>query len=172
MAPNNPNKIIIHHSANGGLNPQFNSVNLYHKERFNFISSLGLYVGYHYFVESTGEVIKARLEKEEGAHTRGQNLSSVGICLAGNFDYQMPTAAQRNALVKLIDEIQVRWYIRENEIYPHRAFGDTSCYGKMLGNEWARETYSQYKKKDIYNKLFQLLEKLTKLLQCLKINLR
>ena len=161
--PNLPNKIIVHHSADGRTTPQFDIVNESHRVRFGFVSGLGFYIGYHYFVEHDGEVRQARKENEEGAHAKGQNTSSIGICLAGNFNEAVPSEKQKESLCKLIEEVLGRWLIRENAIYPHRAFADTSCYGSMLGDDWARETYRQFKKKSILKLIKSALEKLAKL---------
>ncbi|MBZ4369940.1 N-acetylmuramoyl-L-alanine amidase, partial [Mycobacterium tuberculosis] len=69
-------------------------IDLWHKERGFPVSSLGFYVGYHYVIEKSGNLLTARRESEIGAHTIGQNESSIGICLVGNFDVETPTQQQ------------------------------------------------------------------------------
>lgn len=164
---NKPNKIVVHHTANASLAPQFAGVDILHRQRFNFISSLGKFCGYHYLVERNGVVEQGRADTDEGAHCIGQNLQSIGIALAGNFDFQKPTAAQRNALVKLMDEKIAQHGISGNAIHPHRAFAATSCYGIGLSDSWARDTYASYKAQGLDNKIWllrELVEKLTLLL--------
>jgi len=142
---NKPNKIIVHHSAEAGASAQFADVNLWHKDRDFPLSTLGFYVGYQYFIEKDGSVHQARLETEGGSHTVGENFTSIGICLAGNFDFETPTLSQKLALASLIEGIIARWQIVPGSIYPHRAFKATSCYGLSLEQNWAEINYLQYK---------------------------
>ncbi len=141
---NQPRKIIVHHTADPSNGNQFEKVNEYHKQRWNFASSIGFYAGYHYIIEKDGKVMRAREDDEEGAHTKMHNKESIGIGLAGNFDYQTPTANQTLALVKLIDSLVKKWQIPATEIYPHRKFAPTSCYGIVLLDDWAKNEYRSY----------------------------
>ena len=72
-------------------------------------------IGYHYFIDRDGVVVRGRDIQEEGAHTLGQNKDSIGICLAGGHGSAMNdpfsknyTDAQDQALRVLINELQVR----------------------------------------------------------------
>lgn len=40
-------------------------------------------VGYHYFIRRDGTVEKGRTDTTPGAHARGYNMYSLGICMAG-----------------------------------------------------------------------------------------
>lgn len=142
---NVPDKIIVHHTASGGMYPQFAAVNRHHAHRDFARGEIGWYVGYHYFIEKTGEVIQARREEEQGQHTTGENQTSIGICLAGNFDIEYPTAAQVAALTPLIDQIIARHHISPRAIYPHRLFANKSCYGSNLSDNWPRIQYVRWK---------------------------
>lgn len=142
--PNRPIKIIVHHTASlsGPGNRQFDAVNRDHKARFGegAKSRLGFYVGYQYFIEYDGALRQAREDSETGAHTIGQNNSSIGICLAGDFDRQMPSSAQVEALVKLLRQKTNEHGIPVSAIYPHRKFAQKSCYGSNLNDSWASNT--------------------------------
>lgn len=159
----------MHHTADASMGDQFQKVNLYHKNRFAFQSQLNYFVGYHYLIERSGLVLQARLENEEGAHTRGQNKLSIGIALSGNFDFQTPTALQKIALVKLIDRLCKVWQIKPTAIYPHRTFSPTSCYGLTLADNWAREEYKKYVLATIEHQLIIIKAILEKLLQYVKL---
>lgn len=162
---NNPQKIIVHHTLVGGNGYQFKGVNNSHKQRNFKISSLGFYVGYQWFIEKDGTLIQARLETELGQHTTGENLSSIGICFAGNFDIELPTAAQITTYTKLVDEIFSRYpLIPRTAIFPHRMYANKSCYGNLLDDAWGRETYKKYK----LNIIQKMLEKLMELLRSFK----
>ena len=59
-------------------------------------------IGYHYFIAKDGEVYEGRPREMVGAHTRGHNEESVGICFEGNFDIEEPTKQQESSAVKLL----------------------------------------------------------------------
>lgn len=141
-----PTKIILHHSGGTDAEPMGDSSNYTvvmcnqdHKARFNFLSSLGWYVGYQYVIEKDGKVTQCRKDDEEGAHTIGQNKSSIGIMLCGNFDATHPSERQKSALQKLLKEKMAQWSIPKEEIYPHRKFAVKTCYGKNLSDTWGRD---------------------------------
>ena len=56
-------------------------------------------IGYHYVIGRTGQVETGRHVDEIGAHARGHNLQSVGICLVGHGAYAQ---AQWAALATLV----------------------------------------------------------------------
>lgn len=143
---NRPDCIIVHHTGGTDANPladtsnhTFEGVNEWHRKQFNFKSSLGYYLGYHYFIDKAGKVTKARNHADVGAHTIGKNTTSIGICLAGNFDATMPTEAQIQALTKLMRSLCVSLAIPTTRIYPHRKFANKTCYGKNLKDTWAQD---------------------------------
>ena len=144
MSINTPKWLIIHHSGGTDADPladssnfTFEQCNELHKERFNFISSLGFYVGYQYYIEKDGTLKQGRADNEEGAHCIGYNTSSIGICLAGNFDATLPTDAQVVTLTKLLKEKSVQYNIPKENIVPHRKFAQKTCYGRKLADNWA-----------------------------------
>lgn len=127
---NYPEMIVVHHSA-ATENQTIKSIEDYHL-------SLGWEgVGYQYLITKYGEVYQGRPEYYHGAHTTGHNNDSIGICLVGNFDISLPTEAQKNALVSLIGDIQERYNIGIDKIYPHRKFANKTCFGKLLPDDWA-----------------------------------
>lgn len=144
---NVPDKIIVHHTAYAPNVYQYPLVNEWHKGRDFPLSTLGSYVGYHYLIEKDGSYTQARAETEGGAHTKGQNFTSIGICLAGDFNNQLPTVNQTITLSRLIHAIRERIpSIPITSIYPHRKFNQTECYGTNLDDNWvvsiAQRTYN------------------------------
>ncbi len=164
---NIPNKIIVHHTVDASNGFQIKNVNQWHKERNFPLSRSGWYVGYHFFIEKTGKIIQCRQFDEEGAHVKGENFTSIGIGLAGNFDIENPTALQIQSMTRLIDELIKILPITKYTIYPHRHFANTGCYGLKLNNDWAAEQYNIFLNnkiltilitlKGLYEKLIQLL---------------
>jgi N-acetylmuramoyl-L-alanine amidase len=132
--------IFVHHTAvSYSKNPdQWGATNEYHKKTFNMVSSLGFYVGYNYEISRDGVVRKAREEGEETAAVKGYNKNSVSICLDGDFDNEDPTDAQKTALSKLLKEVKERHSIPIENIRPHRAVANKTCYGKRLKDDWAQ----------------------------------
>lgn len=141
-----PTKLIIHHCGGTDLDPladtsnqSFEIVNEYHREKWNFKSTLGYYLGYQYFIDKYGKVTQARLDTETGAHTIGQNDGSIGIVLAGNFDLTFPTKEQVDALRTLLVQKTAQYGIPPENILPHRHFAVKTCYGRNLPDSWARD---------------------------------
>ena len=145
MPINKVTQIIIHHSGGTDLDPladssnyTFGQCNEDHRIKFNFISSLGYYVGYHYFIAKDGSIKQGRADMDEGAHTIGQNSNSLSVCLAGNFDRTMPTPAQISTLKVFLMAKMGQYNIPKERIVPHRKFATKTCYGNRLADSWAR----------------------------------
>lgn len=143
---NRPKYIIVHHTAVSYTKnaDQYEATNRYH-------ASLGWgKIGYHYEISKAGKIYKGREENEVGAHCyqQGMNYQSIGICLDGNFDVELPTGEQQSALKLLISDIMRRYSIPLEHIYPHRHFaGYKSCYGTKLASDWV---HLLLKKKDMF----------------------
>ena len=87
-------EIIIHHSLS-----TFGSAKIikkWHLER-GFAD-----IGYHYVITKDGKLQKGRDLELQGAHARGKNETSIGICLVGDFSKHPPDARQINTLLCLI----------------------------------------------------------------------
>ncbi len=151
---NKPKFLVIHHTGGTDLDPLFDTsnqsfdvVNRYHRERFgnDVKSSLGFYIGYHYFIDKAGLVTRGRDDEDEGVHCnqiqdgKSMNLQSIGICLAGNFDATKPTDAQVASLKQLLNDKHQQWNIPVTNIYPHRHWAPKTCYGRHLSESWARD---------------------------------
>lgn len=136
-----PTRIIWHHSADATQAHQFSKIDRFHKERGFPISSMGFYVGYHWLIEQDGTVLQAREENEIGAHDQGENINSIGICLAGNFNDKLPNDIQTIAASLLLGEIRSRWNIPLTRIEPHRWDDTTDCPGKLLPDIWLVRQY-------------------------------
>jgi len=139
-----PKQIVVHHDGVSRKGPSFGIIDEYHKGQHFPLSSLGFYVGYHFFIERDGTTIQARKENELGAHTLGQNYTSLGIGLAGNFDKEMPTDEQVAALGALLSRLCFAHAISHGQIFPHRHFNPKTCYGMLLSDSWAREVFAKY----------------------------
>ena len=73
-------------------------------------------IGYHWIIDRDGKVMAGRTEEKPGAHCRGRNRHSIGICLLGghgstaddSFDDHF-TPEQNRALRKKIGELQMKY---------------------------------------------------------------
>lgn len=135
---NIPAWLIIHHTGGTDANPladtshhTFKTVQQYH------ISKGWEDIGYHFYIEKDGTLMLGRAENYHGAHTLGYNTKSLGICLAGNFDFSRPTEAQEKTLKILLQDLCAKYLIPRENIVPHRRFAEKSCYGVNLTDDWA-----------------------------------
>ncbi len=154
---NFPQVIVVHHSAgNGG----FNVIQNWH-----VIGRGWENVGYHYVIEKDGEIVNGRPEHYHGAHTKQVNTKSIGICLVGDFDKDLPTEEQKESLIKLYNDIIKRHPQLKNSIFPHRMYKDTHCYGTNLSDSWAFDLVTKEEEKENYIKIpRELAEELKKYL--------
>lgn len=145
---NTRNWVILHHTASFATKEkhQFDAVDKYHKGK-----GWGR-IAYHWFIEYDGTIKAGRPEDKGGAHCYQwmMNYRSVGICLAGQFDFdpaakcpcglpggrktiQTPSVAQIRALGDLLTDVQMRNGIRDGKIKLHRDFaGYKSCPGSAF----------------------------------------
>jgi N-acetylmuramoyl-L-alanine amidase len=102
-------------------------------------------VGYHWIIRRDGTLEEGRPEGTPGAHVRGHNSGTIGICWVGGLDRVSGpnvgvwnlTAAQEDALVRLIADIQKRWPDAKRVI-GHKDLVPTECPGLPRGGvaEW------------------------------------
>lgn len=75
-----------------------------HRNRFGF-------TGYHYYITRSGYVYQTRHEQLVGAHARGYNEHSLGVCYEGGLDPQgnpadTRTPRQRRSLLRLLQRLK------------------------------------------------------------------
>lgn len=91
--------------------------------------------GYHFLIDRDGTIAEGRPLDKTGAHARGRNARSIGICYVGN---SRPTPEQFTALAKLITDLQARFSLPDEAIMGHRDVGATDCPGFDVGEWWAK----------------------------------
>lgn len=134
------NKIIIHCSASEYGDADL--IDMWHKER----GWKG--IGYHYVilneyrtsysydknmgsVESLGVVEKGRLDDKIGAHVRGMNRDSIGICLIGNKDFH---EKQILLLKDLCRRLIIRHHLTYKDVMGHYECPTGKAQGKTCPN--------------------------------------
>lgn len=142
-------KIVVHHSA-GGKYETISAVNLLHKKKnwgtiarpaFVRKSELGWHIQYHYYIDRQGVVTQTRNDSEIGWHSGNSkmNKESIGICLSGNFNLEMPNEAQEKSLAELLYKITQDYKLLPEDIIPHKGVIKTECYGQKLNMTWAQD---------------------------------
>jgi len=134
--------LIMHHSAVSYSRnfDQWVANNNYHRKKWNFKSSLGYYLGYNYEISKYGKVRQARRDGEITAACYQQGMNSgkaIHIELDGNFDIELPTQRQTEALTKLLLSLKKKY--PDAIIKYHRDFAFyKSCPGKLIHDNWAK----------------------------------
>ena len=88
-------------------------------------------IGYHYVIELDGSVNMGRDIDRIGAHTRGENTGSIGICYVGGMDANMKnpkdtrTAKQKEGLKCLISDLRSTY--GDLTIHGHNEFASKAC---------------------------------------------
>ena len=141
---NKPEYLIIHHSGGTDANPLADTSE--HTAKGMELWHLGKGwegLGYQYVIHKSGAIWLGRPEHYHGAHAKGYNKKSIGICLAGNFDATLPTEAQEKALIELMGDLAFNYDIPLANIIPHRNVANKTCYGNKLSESWARDLISE-----------------------------
>ena len=97
--------IVIHCSATRS-NMTYTSLQLDRDHRARGFRS----AGYHFYIRRSGAIIPLRPLEQIGAHARGYNRSSYGVCYEGGLDdmghpADTRTAEQRTALLQLLEHL-------------------------------------------------------------------
>ncbi len=91
-------------------------------------------IGYHFLVDSAGNILEGRPEGVLGAHTLGNNEGNVGIVLLGNYHppkNDKPTRAQLDAVASIGRYLVARYGIDPKSLRGHRDYKGTDCPGDV-----------------------------------------
>lgn len=135
--------IIAHTAAHGSkkegkvFDTSAEMIDAWHKER-------GWYgIGYHYVIRLNGDIETGRSIFHTGAHCRGLNSTSVGVCFSGHGDIQPPTLAQLMAFWGLTAWLSLPFPML-SRVIGHRNVGQIrfdyatrkSCPGTKFDGAW------------------------------------
>lgn len=119
------NLIIVHCTATvEGKDYTVSTIDKWHRQRgFDCI-------GYHYVVYRDGTVHNGRSLDKVGAHCKGHNANSIGVCYVGGIDRKgnpkdTRTPKQRDALVNLL--MRLKREFPKAVIRGHRDFAAKAC---------------------------------------------
>lgn len=145
MAKFLPTKIIVHNSATKDSGTvSWGAIRKYHTQT---LDPPMLDIGYHCGVElvKSGdelyyEILMGRMWDRSGAHTRGHNSDSLGICFIGNYDKRAPKKEKLEAGAKVIALWLDLFGLAINDIYSHHNFAPhKSCPGKLFSMETLKD---------------------------------
>ena len=123
--------IVIHHSglSKGDVDSKIEDIHKMHVEENHWSG-----IGYHFFIHKGGEIEFARPLECQGAHTFKNNEFTVGICLAGNYEYGQPPMPQLKSAVQLVGALceKYKFAPTDTTIFGHRDLCKTTCPGDNL----------------------------------------
>lgn len=87
-------------------------------------------IGYHYVIKLDGTIQEGRKENRIGAHAKGNNRHSIGICYIGGLDSDLEpkdtrTEKQKESLLKLLNELKGKY--PNSTVYGHNDFSSKAC---------------------------------------------
>lgn len=100
-------------------------------------------IGYHYYITRDGAVHKGRALERVGAHCKGHNKHSIGVCYEGGLDMagnaaDTRTKAQCRSMRRLLEELHERF--PDAIVMGHRDLSpDLDGNGRIEPDEWMKQ---------------------------------
>ncbi len=91
-------------------------------------------IGYHFVIRRNGKVERGRPLDQQGAHARGHNEDSIGICLIGGKPEFNFTRQQLSVLEMLVFSMTKAFSIEE--VGGHRDYAASKCPGFDVREWW------------------------------------
>ena len=88
-------------------------------------------IGYHFYIDINGEILKGRDIARMGAHTLGKNRNSIGICYCGGVEEDGKTPKdtrndkQKVALLAVLRTLKAMY--PDAEIHSHNDYANKAC---------------------------------------------
>tara|TARA_A100000172_G_C3043532_1_gene111490 strand:+ start:1421 stop:1834 length:414 start_codon:yes stop_codon:yes gene_type:complete len=121
------NKIIVHCSATReGQDIPVETIKKWHIEGRGWSD-----IGYHFYIDINGKIQKGRDIAKIGAHCKGQNRNSIGLCYCGGVeaDGKTPkdtrTDEQKDALLAVLRTLKAMY--PEAIIHSHNDYANKAC---------------------------------------------
>ena len=131
-------EIIVHCAATKpSMDIGASDIDRWHRERG------WLKIGYHFVIKRDGTVETGRELEEVGAHAKGHNAISVGICMVGGLSEDNEpetnfTADQWSSLENLVDDLKEKY--PDANVIGHNDISSKACPTFNVG-EW----YDEYR---------------------------
>lgn len=142
MSSFDPNYIVIHTAAYSGRNCDSDRIDQWHRNR----GWQG--IGYHFVIINEkhddlddGTVQIGRDISTPGAHTKGLNSESIGICCIGHGDREPLTEAQYSSLIALVSHLIDEYReITVDRILGHREINELISKGELADRYYTQKT--------------------------------
>lgn len=128
------NKIILHCSATPeGRHVTTETIKQWHLER-GFSD-----IGYHFVVYIDGTIVPGRPVERSGAHVKGMNANSIGVCYVGGVDHNLKakdtrTQKQLDSLERLITDLFEQY--PDATLHGHNEFSTKECPSFIVRDEY------------------------------------
>tara|TARA_B100000035_G_C20980182_1_gene545073 strand:- start:720 stop:1136 length:417 start_codon:yes stop_codon:yes gene_type:complete len=121
------NRIIIHCSAT----PEGRDIDAATIKDWHVNGNGWSDIGYHYVIKLNGEIESGRPLDIAGAHVKGHNSDSIGICYIGGADEDMNPKdtmlqCQEEAMRELIYSLRMVWD-KELTLHGHNEYASKAC---------------------------------------------
>ena len=93
-------------------------------------------IGYHYVIRKSGMVDKGRPLDKQGAHVRGHNGDSIGICWVGLDDLN---AKQLRSLKAIVKTLMIRYKLDIDDVFGHYEFDSNKTCPNLDMNKFRAE---------------------------------
>lgn len=112
-------KIIVHCSdSDDSLDIGFREIDEWHRQR-GWLSPSGISCGYHFIIRRDSKIEIGRPLEEIGAHCKGHNTGSIGICVVGRKKFDPKQIA---TLLKKVNDLRAMFKIPIDKVYGHYEF--------------------------------------------------
>ena len=121
------NTVAIHHSAIPlDTNETMSSIQDLHMDTNQWAD-----VGYHYVIDKDGILYEGRDIQVRGASVAGYNIGTIGVCVMGNFEVDLPLDIQLTKLQQLVNWLATTYTL--THLAAHHEFNPESlCPGKNM----------------------------------------
>ena len=98
-------------------------------------------IGYHFYIDLDGNIFKGRDIEKMGAHCKGQNRNSIGICYCGGVEEDGKTPKdtrnekQKESLLAVLRTLKAMF--PDSAIHSHRDFARKACPSYDATSEYA-----------------------------------
>ncbi|KGR74783.1 peptidoglycan recognition protein family protein [Ureibacillus sinduriensis] len=130
--------IIVHHTSREHMSAE--ECHEFHQKERGWSG-----IGYNYFIEKNGSIIEGR-GQHVGAHAYGYNRTSIGICMTGDFDKEIPTTEQWSSLFWLSSFMLKLYHLQPDRVLGHRELEGVqkSCPGRLIEMDEVRKQLMEY----------------------------
>lgn len=90
-------------------------------------------IGYHFVVDKDGAIYQGRALGQQGAHCKGHNATSIGVCYIGGLEdgsgkpKDTRTPKQKEAMFALVRSLLDDFGLRIENVHCHNEFANKAC---------------------------------------------